>query len=108
MLKWIVIYLVVGVIAEIIAGWLGAYEEDKAGYGDLTSRESRAMIGYYLTKNNNLYHRFLCSLPNLIAIVIGNLVSFIFWPIHAPWIYSVNKKAVNLFKEYDEGKRDEL
>lgn len=102
MVKWILAYLVIGVIIEIGCGIYAGYYEDKMGLGDMSLKDGNRMLDIFLRKNGSMYYKFLMAIPFPLDMIIGNAASIIFWPIHSIWLNRMHVKAVNSFKAFYE------
>ena len=88
MLKYVVLWIVLGIVTEIGAGMYVGYYEDKCGITDPDDIDVFEKAIEYLEKelNNTIFYKFINILPSGLTFSFGLISSILFWPIHAPWI----------------------
>lgn len=97
MLKYVVLWIVLGFIAEIGAGMYVGYYEDKCGITDPDEFNLYERIGEYVEKKKSIYYRFLNMMPSGLDILIDTVLSALFWPIHALWLVTV---SIHIYDDY--------
>lgn len=99
MLLYVIVYLIIGAIVEVVTGVYVAYYEDKIGFGYLTHEEGLAILGRHFMKCKPYYWKVISYFPNTIGMIFGTIIALIFWPFHAPWLIKHWTQAYDEYKE---------